>query len=61
MTEEIPEYLDVGTSKEKTGIGRKERKEGAECVTRTERLLSTCGMVVAKLERGREKNREKYE
>jgi hypothetical protein len=41
MTEELPEYLDVGTSRE--------------------RLLSTCGMVVAKLERGREKNREKYE
>jgi hypothetical protein len=43
ITEEIPEYLrregarerkmrrdsDVGTRREKTGIGRKERKEGA--------------------------------
>jgi hypothetical protein len=50
----------VGTRGEKTDIGRKERKEDAECVKRRERLLSTCGMVVGKLERGREKNREKY-
>jgi hypothetical protein len=43
MTEEVPEYLgrenarerkDVGTRREKTGIGWKERKEGAECAMR---------------------------
>jgi hypothetical protein len=52
MTEEIPEYLSgereckrkkndgeiVGTRREKTGIGRKERKEGAECAMRRERV-----------------------
>jgi hypothetical protein len=27
---------DVGTRREKTGIGRKERKEGAECAMRRE-------------------------
>jgi hypothetical protein len=44
VTEEVPEYLgresarerwrdsDVGMRREKTGIGWKERKEGAECV-----------------------------
>jgi hypothetical protein len=46
MTEEVPEYLgrenarerkDVGTRREKTGIGWKERKEGAECAMRGER------------------------
>jgi hypothetical protein len=43
MTEEVLEYLgrenarerkDVGTRREKTGIGWKERKEGAECAMR---------------------------
>jgi hypothetical protein len=62
MTEEIPKYLgresakerkmmadlDVGTRREKTGIGWKGRKEGAECAMRRERQLSTCGMDVAK-------------
>jgi hypothetical protein len=58
MTEEIPEYLgresarernlDVGTRREKTGIGWKERKEGAEYAMRRERQWSTCGMDVAK-------------
>jgi hypothetical protein len=32
----------VGTSREKTGIGWKERKKGAGCA------ISTCGMNVAK-------------
>jgi hypothetical protein len=50
MTEEIPEYLgregqkeekwwrdlDVGTRREKTDIGRKKRKEGADCARRSE-------------------------
>jgi hypothetical protein len=72
--EEIPEYLerestrekklwrdlDVGTRREKTGIGWKERKEGAECVVRRERQLRICGLDVAKYERGRERNGEKY-
>jgi hypothetical protein len=74
IPEEIPEYLgermqekekwwrdlDVGTRREKTGTGRKERKEGAEFAMRRERQLGTCGMDVAKWERGRERNREKY-
>jgi hypothetical protein len=34
----------VGTRREKIGIGRKERKECAECAMRRERQLSTCGM-----------------
>jgi hypothetical protein len=34
----------VGTRREKTGIGWKERKEDAECVMRRERRSSTCGM-----------------
>jgi hypothetical protein len=41
--------------REKTGIERKERKEGAECATRRKRQLTTCGMDVAKSERGRER------
>jgi hypothetical protein len=51
---EIPEYLGRESAKERkrrekeTGIKRKERKEGAECVMRRERQLSTCGMEVAK-------------
>jgi hypothetical protein len=52
--------LDVGTRREKTGIGWKERKEGAECVVRRERQLRICGLDVAKYERGRERNGEKY-
>jgi hypothetical protein len=74
MTEEIPEYLgervqkkekwwrdlDGGTKKEKTGIGRKERKEGVECAIGREEQLSRCGMDVAKCERRRERNGEKY-
>jgi hypothetical protein len=39
---------DVGTRREKIGIGWKERKEGAECGMRRERQWSTCGMDVAK-------------
>jgi hypothetical protein len=50
----------VGTRREKTDIGQKEKKEGAECVMRRERQSNTCGMDVAKLERGRKRNREKY-
>jgi hypothetical protein len=30
--------LVVGTRREKTGIGRKERKEGAECAVRRETI-----------------------
>jgi hypothetical protein len=52
--------LDVGTRREKTDIGRKKRKEGADCARRRERQLSTCGMDVSKWERGRERNGEKY-
>jgi hypothetical protein len=44
----------VGTRREKIGIGRKERKEGAECAMRRERQLSTCGMDVAKGKKRRE-------
>jgi hypothetical protein len=40
--------LDVGTRREKTGIGWKEKKEGAECAMRRERQSSTCGMNVTK-------------
>jgi hypothetical protein len=52
-TEEIPEYLRresakerkmMGTREEKTGVGWKERKEGAECAMKRERQSSTCGM-----------------
>jgi hypothetical protein len=39
---------DVGTRREKTGIGWKERKEGAECAMRREKQSSTCGKDVAK-------------
>jgi hypothetical protein len=39
---------DVGTRRQKTGIGWKERKEGAECVMRRETQSSPCGMDVAK-------------
>jgi hypothetical protein len=52
--------LNVGTRREKTGIGWEERKEGAEYAMRRERQWSTCGMDVAKWERGRERNGEKY-
>jgi hypothetical protein len=45
----------VGMRREKTGIGRKERKEGAECVVRRERQLSTCGMDVGSEMRERER------
>jgi hypothetical protein len=53
MTEEVPEYLgrenarerkDVGTRREKTGIGWKERKEDTECAMRRERQSSIRGM-----------------
>jgi hypothetical protein len=47
--------LDVGTRREKTGIGWKEGKEGAECAMKRERQLSTCGIDVAKCEKGRQK------
>ncbi|KAJ3628409.1 hypothetical protein MTP99_015713 [Tenebrio molitor] len=40
--------LDVGTRREKTGIGWKEKKEDAECAMRRERQSSTCGMNVTK-------------
>jgi hypothetical protein len=46
--------LDVRPKREKTGIGWKERKEGAECAMRRERRqLSTCGLDVVKWERDR--------
>jgi hypothetical protein len=45
----------VRMRREKTGIGRKERKEGAECVMRRERQLSTCGMDVGSEMRERER------
>jgi hypothetical protein len=45
----------VGMRREKTGIRRKERKEGAECVVRRERQLSTCGMDVGSEMRERER------
>jgi hypothetical protein len=35
-------------NEERESIGRKERKEGAECDVRRERQSSTCGMDVAK-------------
>jgi hypothetical protein len=35
-------------------------KEDAECPMRREKQLSTCGIDVAKCERGRERNGEKY-
>jgi hypothetical protein len=38
----------VRTRREKTGIGRKERKEGTECAKRREGQWSTCGIDVAK-------------
>jgi hypothetical protein len=41
----------VRTRREKTGIGSKERKEGAECTPRRERQLSTCGMERERKER----------
>jgi hypothetical protein len=47
----------MGTRREKTGIRRKVRKEGAERAMRRDRQLSTCGMDLAKWERG---NGEKY-
>jgi hypothetical protein len=72
MTEEIVEYLGregarerkmmarFKERREKTGIGWKEKKEGAECAMKRERQLSTRGMDGAKGERGRERNGEKY-
>jgi hypothetical protein len=42
----------VGTRREKTAIGWKEREEGAECAKRRERRSSTCGTNVAKREKG---------
>jgi hypothetical protein len=50
----------VGTRIEKTGIGWKEKKEGAKCAMRRERQLRTCEMDGAKWERGRERNGAKY-
>jgi hypothetical protein len=50
----------VGTRREKTGIGRKERKEGEEYFMMRDKQLSTCGMDVAKYEGGAERNGEKY-
>jgi hypothetical protein len=38
----------VGTRRERTGIGRKEKKEGAEYSMRRKRQLGTYGMDVAK-------------
>jgi hypothetical protein len=38
----------VGRRREKTDIGWKEKKQGAECAMRRERQLSTCGMDVVK-------------
>jgi hypothetical protein len=38
----------VGTRREKTGIGWKDKKEGAECAMTRERQSSTCGMDIAK-------------
>jgi hypothetical protein len=52
--------LDVGTRREKTGIGWKEKKEDAECAMRRERQSSTCGMNVTKWERER-KRKEREE
>jgi hypothetical protein len=56
--------LDVGTRKEKTGIGWKAKKEGAECAMKRERQLSTwngCSkMRERERERGRERNGKKY-
>ncbi|CAH1379029.1 unnamed protein product [Tenebrio molitor] len=40
--------LDAGTRKERTDIGRKERREVAGCAARTERRSSTCGAHAAK-------------
>jgi hypothetical protein len=66
MTEKILEYLSgerkrkiKTTRREKTGVGWKERKEGAECAMRRQRQLSICGMDVAKREKGRERNDRK--
>jgi hypothetical protein len=39
--------VDVRTRREKTDIGWKESKEGAECAMKKGRQLSTCGMDVA--------------
>jgi hypothetical protein len=47
--------VDVGTRREKTGIGWEGRKEGAECAMRRKRKLSTYGMDVAKWKREGEK------
>jgi hypothetical protein len=59
MTEDVPVYLrresakerkmmarrglDAETKRERTGIGRKRRREGAECAERRVRRSSTCG------------------
>jgi hypothetical protein len=38
----------VGTKKERTGIGRKERKKVQDYATRRERRSNTCGMDMVK-------------
>jgi hypothetical protein len=67
MTEEVPEYLgrenarerkDVGTRREKTGIGWKERKEGAECAMRGERERARESSIRGMGERKRKKQGE---
>jgi hypothetical protein len=45
----------VGTRREKTGIGWKERKEGAECAMKRERQLSTWNGCSEMRERERER------
>jgi hypothetical protein len=52
-----------GNEEEKTGVGWKERKEGAECAMKRERQLSTwngCSEMRERGERGRERNGKKY-
>jgi hypothetical protein len=70
MTEEIPEYLARESATERKMMGRfrcgnEERDIRMErrcrmCYEERERQLSICGMDVAKRERGRERNGEKY-
>jgi hypothetical protein len=52
--------LDVGTRREKTGIGWTEKKEGAECTMRRERQSSTCGTECIEM-RERERKRKEPE
>jgi hypothetical protein len=54
----MAKFLDVGTRREKTGFGWKERKEGREYAMRREKQLSTCGMDVGLRERNGEKQNE---